>query len=100
MMPPVALNQSKSRSRPLYALLIVLVIGAGLLWRSRFMPVPPFLTKYGGDALWALMVFVGLGFVFNKASTLRLGFGVMGLFGFRHVHNRSAHGSTGAIDSG
>jgi hypothetical protein len=54
----------------LYAVLAVAVIAVGLLWRSRFMPLPPVLTKYGGDALWALMVFVGLGFLFPRASTL------------------------------
>jgi hypothetical protein len=60
------------RSRPLYALLVVLVIAAGLLWRSRFMPLPPFASKYGGDALWALVVFFGFGFLFRGISTLRL----------------------------
>ena len=77
MYAPLTLNQSPTRSRPLYAVLTVMVIAAGLLWRSRFTPLPPFLTKYGGDALWALMVFVGLGLVFNKASTLRLALGAL-----------------------
>ena len=27
-------------------------------------------SKYGGDALWALMVFVGFGFLLPRASTL------------------------------
>jgi len=76
MKPPVALNHP-TRSRPLYAVLIVLVIATGLLWRSSFMPLPPFLAKYGGDALWSLMVFVGLGFMFNRAYTLRLAFGAL-----------------------
>lgn len=61
-----------ARSRLLYALWIVLVMAAGLLWRSRFLSMPPFMTKYGGDALWALLVFFGFGLVFSKASTLRL----------------------------
>jgi hypothetical protein len=77
MKPPEALSHP-TRSRPLYAVLVVLVIAAGLLWRSSFMPLPSFLAKYGGDALWALMVFLGLGFVFNRASTLRLAFGALG----------------------
>ena len=63
--PPVS-----SRNRLLYAVLAVVVVMAGLLWRSRFMPLPPFASKYGGDALWALMVFTGLGFLFPRASTL------------------------------
>jgi hypothetical protein len=62
--------RQSSRSRTLYALLAVAVIVLGLLWRSRFMPLPPFASKYGGDALWALMVFVGIGFLFVRCSTL------------------------------
>jgi hypothetical protein len=54
----------------LYAVLALAVIAVGLLWRSKFTPLPPSLSKYGGDALWALMVFVGFGFLFPRASTL------------------------------
>lgn len=36
------------------------------------MSLPPFLTKYGGDALWALMIFCGLGIVFTRAATFSL----------------------------
>lgn len=60
------------RSRPLYTLAIALVIGTGLLLRSGFLPLPYFLTKYGGDALWALVVFLCFGFLFRRSSTLRL----------------------------
>lgn len=51
---------------------MVVVIATGLLWRSRFISLPPFLTKYGGDALWALVVFFGLAFLLPKITTLRL----------------------------
>lgn len=44
----------------------------GLLWRSAFLSLPTFATKYGGDLLWALLVFLGFGFVFHRQSTLRL----------------------------
>lgn len=60
------------RNRLLYALLVVVVLGSGLIWRSRLLPLSPFLTKYGGDALWALMVFFVFGFIFRKATTIRL----------------------------
>lgn len=30
------------------------------------------MSKYGGDALWALLVFCGFGFLFNRISTQRL----------------------------
>ena len=63
---------SMQRNRCLYALLILLVMGTGLVWRSHLLPLSPFMSKYGGDALWALLVFFGFGFVFNRISTLRL----------------------------
>ena len=33
--------------------------------------------KYPGDALWSLMVFFGMGVIFNKASSFQLGFGAL-----------------------
>lgn len=61
---------SSSRNRVLYALLAVAVIAGGLLWRSGFIPLPQWLSNNGGDALWALMVFVGFGFLLPRTSTL------------------------------
>ena len=52
--------------------LIGLVIAAGLGLRSRMVPLPAFVIKYGGDALWALMLFCGIGFLFCRTSTLRV----------------------------
>ncbi len=62
------------RNRVLYAVLICLVIGLGLLWRSPLIPLPRDLAKYGGDSLWALCVFLAFGFVFSRTSTTRLAF--------------------------
>lgn len=59
-----------SRNRVLYAVLAVAVVAAGLLWRSGLIPLPQWLSNHGGDALWALMVFVGFGFLLPRASTL------------------------------
>ncbi len=67
------------RSRLRNAILTLLVIAAGLLWRSGFVPLPSFLNKYGGDALWALVVFVGLGIVFDRTSTRQLALGSVGI---------------------
>jgi hypothetical protein len=53
---------------------MLLVVAAGLLWRSDLLPLPPFATKYGGDALWALLVFIGFAFLFNRSSTLKIAF--------------------------
>jgi hypothetical protein len=59
-----------ARNRMRYALLAIAVVAAGLLWRSGLIPLPQSLSNNGGDALWALMVFVGFGFLFPRASTL------------------------------
>lgn len=58
-----------TRSRWRYAIAVPLVVMAGLAWRSQLFPLPPFALKYGGDALWALLIFLGFGFVFNRART-------------------------------
>lgn len=60
------------RNRSLYAVAVAVVIGMGLLWRSSLLPLSNFTAKYGGDALWALVVFLGFGFLFRGASTLRI----------------------------
>jgi hypothetical protein len=65
-----AQQTSTTRNRALYAWLVLAVVAAGLLWRASFMPLPPVVSKYGGDALWALMVFVGFGFLLPRAPTL------------------------------
>jgi len=59
-----------SRNRVLYAGLALAVVACGLLWRSGFIPLPQWLSNNGGDALWALMVFIGFGFLLPRASTL------------------------------
>jgi len=63
-------TRKRTRSRIVYALLAVTVVAAGLFWRSGLIPMPGWLSNNGGDALWALMVFVGFGFLFPRASTL------------------------------
>ena len=62
----------------MYALAGLLVIGIGLLWRSGLLPIPYFMAKYGGDALWALVVFLCVGFVCPRSSTVRIGFIAVG----------------------
>lgn len=61
-----------ARNRVHHALFVLLVIGAGLFLRSRYCGAPPVIEKYGGDALWALVVFLGLGFLFPRAGTFTL----------------------------
>ncbi|MEY3896079.1 MAG: hypothetical protein RLZZ214_1599 [Verrucomicrobiota bacterium] len=66
------------RNRLLFALLILLAMAGGLLWRSRFVALSPFMTKYGGDAIWALLVFFGFGFLLRRISTFRLSLVALG----------------------
>jgi Protein of unknown function (DUF2809) len=60
------------KNRCIYALLALAVIATGLLWRSGLFPLPPSFSNYGGDALWALVVFVGFAFLLPRESTRRI----------------------------
>lgn len=51
---------------------LVGVIALGLASRKFPSLFPAIFGKYPGDALWALMVFVGLAFVKPRASTILL----------------------------
>lgn len=68
----VRAKQAVKRSRVLYACLGVSVLIGGLILRSRFAGLSGFAAKYGGDSLWALLVFCGLAFAFQRLSTLRV----------------------------
>ena len=52
------------RNRLLYAGMIVIVIILGLCSRKLVNVMPNILNTYLGDALWALMIYIGFGFVF------------------------------------
>ena len=52
-----------NRNRFLYGALLVGIIVAGLGTRRYGSFLPEVVATYGGDTLWALMVFVGLGLV-------------------------------------
>jgi hypothetical protein len=54
---------------------VLIVVGLG--WRSGHLPFPGFLVKYGGDALWAWLVFLGLSAVFPRRRTLPLAVGAL-----------------------
>lgn len=63
---------SLPRDRIRYPLAALLVVVAGLFWRSGIVPLPGWLSNNGGDALWALMVFLGFGFLLPLAPTSRV----------------------------
>lgn len=61
------------RSRPMLALCTVLVIALGLLSRAFPEWSPAVLGKYPGDALWALMVWLGWAMLLPRADAATLG---------------------------
>jgi len=55
-----------NRNRLLYAALVVIVMILGLVSRKYVNAIPDFIAKYLGDALWALMIYLGVAFIFKK----------------------------------
>ena len=68
----------QARSRIIYSLLMLTVIAAGLLSRRFPQFVPTALGQSPGDALWALMVFLGLGCLCPRAATGTLALAALG----------------------
>ncbi len=65
---------STKRHRLLYAVFTIIVIILGLSSRKFAFALPDLLNDYLGDALWALMIFAGFGFLFPKIATKKLAF--------------------------
>jgi hypothetical protein len=61
--------KSVHRNRLVYTVLGALVIISGLAVRSPALDIPPFFAKYAGDALWAVLVFLGFGWLFRSRPT-------------------------------
>lgn len=55
------------------------VMALGLGWRSGYLPLSGFLTKYGGDALWAWMVFLALTVAFPRHGSGSLALSALGI---------------------
>jgi hypothetical protein len=67
-----------ARNRVLYGLFTIITLLTGFLSRRLFSEYA-FVKLYVGDALWALMVFFGIAFIFHKwptwaVATMALGF--------------------------
>ena len=60
----------KIRNRNHYFILIIIVIALGLASRRYGEFLPSFIRSYAGDTLWGLMVFLIIGILFNKRSSL------------------------------
>ncbi|RKZ36385.1 MAG: DUF2809 domain-containing protein [Gammaproteobacteria bacterium] len=61
-----------TRNRIIYALIILIVIMLGLASRSYPELFPLFIATYAGDTLWALMVFLLIGFIFPQKSIVKV----------------------------
>ncbi|KAA0766607.1 DUF2809 domain-containing protein [Bacillus sp. SH5-2] len=64
------MNTKRNRLR--YAMFTIIVIILGLSSRKFAFVLPDLLNDYLGDALWALMIFIGFGFLFPKIETKKL----------------------------
>ncbi|ADL51919.1 DUF2809 domain-containing protein [Clostridium cellulovorans] len=56
------------RNRYIYFIFLVSIIALGLFTRKFPELFPNILNIYLGDALWALMIFIGLGFLFPSKN--------------------------------
>lgn len=59
-----------TRNRIVYFLLIIITLLAGLASRHFSSVLPKWVHSYSGDMLWALMVFLMAGFIFNRKDSL------------------------------
>ncbi|WP_443662325.1 ribosomal maturation YjgA family protein [Clostridium sp.] len=57
------------RNRLLYSGMLIIVISLGLCSKMMANVIPNHMNLYLGDALWALMIFIVLGFVFREMET-------------------------------
>jgi len=78
-MNPGVESGRRARSRIVSVGWMALGICLGLLLRSRWISFPGFVAKYGGDALWALVVFYACGFLAVRWSTGRVALVSLGI---------------------
>jgi glycopeptide antibiotics resistance protein len=69
-MPMISNNESHKHLRGTYSLAVVITILLGLASRKFSHFLFSFLAENAGDALWAMMVYFGLRFLFLKKSML------------------------------
>jgi hypothetical protein len=61
--------KTAKRNRLIYFAGVWMVVALGVASRKYASSLPQFVGAYVGDALWALMVFLGMGFIFARRST-------------------------------
>ncbi len=62
----------QKRNRKIYAPLMLIVIGLGLASRKYGAYLPSWLADYAGDTLWALLIFLMIGFLLPTHSTRKV----------------------------
>lgn len=62
----------KERNRAVYLCITIIVIILGLSTRYFTRTLPKWMILYAGDTLWALMIFLILGFVFKKLASIKI----------------------------
>lgn len=60
-----------TRNRLLYLFMIFIVLGLGLASRRYPQFLPNFIATYAGDTLWALLVFLLIGFIWPSLSIFK-----------------------------
>ncbi|MDM8535739.1 DUF2809 domain-containing protein [Desulfobacterales bacterium HSG17] len=60
------------RNRIIYIVIVAGVIFLGLGTRSNLAGIPELIRLYGGDTLWALMVFLGFAILFPSCPTWKI----------------------------
>src|SRR6202789_4645992 len=90
-----------TRRRTTYALLLLLTIPLGLVWRMAPLGLSPFFYKYGGSALWAMALYW---FVAACLPRMRVGAvasiaaGTAGALGFSRLwHTRALDAFRGTL---
>lgn len=56
------------RNRIIYFVILIIVMLLGIGSRKFGEYLPKFIVLYAGDVLWAMMVYVGFAFIFNKVT--------------------------------
>lgn len=62
----------KERDRLIYFFMIIVVMLMGLSTRYFSKNLPRWIILYAGDTLWALMIFLIIGFLFKKFSSIKV----------------------------
>jgi hypothetical protein len=74
-----------TRNRWIYGFFIFIVLVLGLASRRYPEWFPDFIATYAGDTLWALMVFLLIGFLFPTLSTVKVAIFALGFSFFIEI---------------